>query len=84
MIRSWADEVLHTGEGGHHAHDVGVEVLDLVVVADPGRGDLGEDAGTLDAVFQGRLPGAQQLADHCQSATLEKEIDNLVKLNTKA
>ena len=64
-----------TCEWADHAGDVAIEVLDLVVVGDPGRGDLSEKSGSFDPVFQGRVAAAQQLVDHRKPVALKQEID---------
>ena len=56
-----------------------IEVLDLVVVGDPGRGDLSEKSGSFDPIFQGRVAAAQQLVDHHQPVALQQEIDGWLK-----
>ena len=58
---------MRTCEGGDHGGDVPVEVLDLVVVGDPGRSDLGEHARRLDAVLQRGGARAQQALYHVQT-----------------
>ena len=73
-----------TGERGDHGRDVSVEVLDLVVVGDPGRGDLGQHARRLDAVLERRGAAAQQALYHIQAAALKhinwSEVARMIKV----